>query len=59
MTFTYRKSRLTAFLEIVNATNHENYRLNGFGVNIGTRRVFDPIETTFPLLPVAGVLIEF
>ena len=58
-TFTYRKSRLTVFLEIVNATNHENFRLNGFGVNTLTRRVFDPIETTFPLLPVAGVLIEF
>jgi hypothetical protein len=58
-TFTYRKSRLTLFMEVVNATNHENYRLNGFGVNILSRRVFDPVESVFPLLPVAGVLIEF
>jgi len=58
-TFTYRKSRLTLFIEVVNATNHENFRLNGFGVNGVTRRVFDPIESVFPLLPVAGVLVEF
>lgn len=58
-TFTYRKSRLTLFMEIVNATNHENFRLNGFSVNGTTRRVFDPMETVFPILPVAGVLIEF
>ena len=57
--FTYRKSRLTLFLEVVNATNRDNYRPNSPGVNINTRRVFEPIETMFPLLPVAGVLIEF
>ena len=58
-TFTYRKSRLTLFLEVVNAMNRDNYRPNGFGVNVNTRRVFDPIESLFPLLPVAGVMIEF
>jgi hypothetical protein len=57
--FTYRKSRLTLFIEVVNATNRDNYRPNSPGINITTRRVFDPFETTFPLLPVAGVLIEF
>ena len=58
-TFTYRKSRLTLFVEVVNATNHDNYRANSPGVNIGTRRVFGPMESLFPLLPVAGVLVEF
>ena len=58
-TFTYRKSRLTLFLEVVNATNHDNYRYNSPGVNLTTRRVFGPIEELFPLLPVAGILIEF
>lgn len=58
-TFTYRKSRLTLFMELVNATNRENFRPSTPGVNIVTRRVFEPSETTFPLLPVAGVLIEF
>ena len=58
-TFTYRKSRLTLFLEVVNVMNRDNYRPNSFGVNTNTRRVFEPIEKLFPLLPVAGVLIEF
>ena len=58
-TFTYRKSRLTLFLEVVNATNRDNVRPSSAGVNIYTRRVFEPTETTFPLLPLAGVLIEF
>ena len=58
-TFTFRRSRLTLFLEVVNATNRDNYRASSSGVNIATRRIFDPIETTFPLLPVAGILIEF
>ena len=57
-TYTYRTRRLTLFVEVVNATNHENYRQNGFSVN-AQRRVFGPIEELFPLLPVAGVLIEF
>jgi outer membrane receptor for ferrienterochelin and colicin len=58
-TFTYRKSRLTLFMEIVNATNRENFRPSSAGVNVATRRVFEPAETTFPLLPVAGILLEF
>jgi outer membrane receptor for ferrienterochelin and colicin len=58
-TFTYRKSRLTVFMEVVNAMNRDNYRPNSPGINLNTRRVFDPTETLFPLLPVAGLLIEF
>jgi hypothetical protein len=58
-TFTYRKSRLTVFMEVVNAMNRDNYRPNSPGINFTTRRVFEPIETLFPLLPVAGILIEF
>ena len=54
-----RKSRLTLFMEVVNVTNRDNYRPNSPFVNFATRRVFEPIETLFPLLPVAGVLIEF
>ena len=57
--FTYRKSRLTLFIEVVNATNRENFRPTGYGINLVSRRVFGPVETVFPLLPVAGVLIEF
>jgi hypothetical protein len=58
-TFTYRKSRLTLFLEVVNVMNRDNYRPNSPGININSGRVFGPLESLFPLLPVAGVLIEF
>ena len=58
-TFTYKRSRLTLFMEVVNAMNRDNFRPSSAGVNINTRRVFEPMETTFPLLPVAGILIEF
>ena len=58
-TFTYRQSRLTLFLEVVNAMNRDNYRPNTPGINTATRRVFNPVEPLFPLLPVAGVMIEF
>jgi hypothetical protein len=57
--FTYRKSRLTLFIEVVNATNHDNYRYNSPGINLTTRRIFGPTEELFPLLPVAGILLEF
>jgi len=57
-TFTYRSRRLTLFIEVVNATAHDNYRQNGYSVN-NQRRVFGPIEPLFPLLPVAGILFEF
>ncbi|HEX6164560.1 MAG TPA: TonB-dependent receptor [Vicinamibacterales bacterium] len=58
-TFTYQKSRLTLFIEVVNATNRDNFRPNSPGINLTTRRVFNPLESLFPLLPVAGVMIEF
>ena len=57
--FTYQKSRLTLFIEVVNATSHDNYREGGFSLNTNTRRIFGPLDSLFPLLPVAGVLIEF
>ena len=58
-TFTYRKSRLTLFMEVVNAMNRANFRPNTPFFNLTTRRAFEPTEKLFPLLPVAGILIEF
>ena len=58
-TFTFRSRRLTLFMEVINVSNHENVRPNGAGVNLTTRRVFEPTESTFPLLPIAGILVEF
>jgi hypothetical protein len=57
--FTYRTSRLTLFIEVVNATNRANIRYNSPSINGNTPRVFNPTESVFPVLPVAGVLIEF
>lgn len=58
-TFTYRKSRLTLFMEVVNVLNRENFRPNTPFFNLTTRQAFEPTEKLFPLLPVAGILIEF
>ena len=58
-TFTYRKSRLTLFMEVVNAMNRDNFRPNTPFFNLTTRQAFEPTEKLFPLLPVAGILIEF
>ena len=58
-TFTFRKSRLTLFMEVVNAMNRDNFRPNTPFFNLTTRRAFEPTEKLFPLLPVAGILIEF
>jgi hypothetical protein len=57
--FTYRRSRLTLFVEVINAKNRENVRYDDPGINFTTRRIFEPFESMFPLLPVAGVLFEF
>lgn len=57
--FTYRTSRLTLFIETINLLNHENVRPTDYGVSNLTRRVFDPFESVFPIMPVAGVMIEF
>ncbi len=58
-TFTYRRSRLTFFAEVVNALNRSNYRAQGASLNVITGEIFGVHEKLFPLLPSAGVLIEF
>ena len=59
-TFTYRKSRLTLFIEVVNATNRDNYRPTASRhEHHHAARVRAAPRRLFPLLPVAGVLIEF
>jgi len=39
--------------------DRDNFRPNSPFFNIATRRVFEPTEKLFPLLPVAGLLTEF
>ena len=57
--FTYRKRRLTLFLEVINVLNHDNFRAQSGSLNLTTREVRGITERVFPLLPSAGVLIEF
>lgn len=48
-TFTYGRSRMTLFAEVMNVTNHANYGPTGVG----------EVEKMFPLLPSGGLLWEF
>lgn len=48
-TFTYGRSRMTLFAEVMNLTNHANFGPTGVGA----------VEKMFPLLPSAGLLWEF
>jgi hypothetical protein len=57
--FTYRRSRLTLFLEAMNLFNRENLGTDDPAVNFTTGLVRNATHTLFPLLPSAGVLIEF
>ena len=58
LAFTYRHSRLTLFVELVNALGRVNYRAGEQSITL-TGLIREPIETLFPFLPSAGLLIEF
>jgi outer membrane receptor for ferrienterochelin and colicin len=58
-TFTRRRSRLTLFVEVLNLLNRTNQGPADLGYNPATGRVPDLVENLFPLLPTAGLLIEF
>jgi outer membrane receptor for ferrienterochelin and colicin len=57
--FTYRRSRLTLFVEVLNAFKRPNFALSEGVLNVTTRQWFELTEKGFPLLPSAGILIEF
>ncbi len=57
--FTYRRSRLTVFVETLNTLNRRNVAQGDFGINFANLVVSDLLEDGFPFLPSAGVLIEF
>jgi outer membrane cobalamin receptor len=58
-TFTRQRSRLTLFVEVLNLLNRTNLGPADRGYNPVTGRVPDLVEDLFPLLPSAGLLIEF
>jgi hypothetical protein len=57
-TFTWSTRRLTVFLEVVNALNRTNLRNVPYGVD-RNGRVLGPTDPLIPILPSAGVAIEF
>src|SRR5262245_10226848 len=58
-TFNYRSRRLTLFAEVLNAFARDNVRKTPPSINGRTRQVFGLFETMIPLMPSAGILLEF
>jgi len=58
-TFNYRTRPLTLFAEVINTLARDNMRTTSPSVNARTRQVFGLFETMIPLMPSAGVLLEF
>jgi len=58
-TFNWSRKRLTLFAEVINLLNRDNVRFNPPGVNTATRQVSNLFESLIPIVPSAGILIEF
>jgi hypothetical protein len=58
--FLFKRWKLTATGEVLNLLNRNNLRYAGFdGFEINTGRVFGQLDRVLPILPSAGVVIEF
>jgi hypothetical protein len=58
--FLFKRWKLTATGEVLNLLNRNNQRYAGFdGFDASTGRVFGQLDRVLPLLPSAGVVIEF
>jgi hypothetical protein len=58
--FVHKKSKTTLFGEIVNLTNHSNRDFDSPGpYAVTTGRAYPNFYSMFPILPSAGVLLEF
>jgi hypothetical protein len=58
-TFKWSGRRLTLFAEVINVFNRANYRFEPPSINVTTRLVSSPFDSTFPVVPSVGILIEF
>jgi hypothetical protein len=58
-TFTWSRRRLTLFVEVMNVLNRDNVRMGIPRVNSVTHGVTRLFEEMIPIVPSAGVLIEF
>ena len=58
--FFLEKKKISLYVEVLNILNHENVRFDQtFGVNTTTRRLSLSQDTMFPILPIAGIVIDF
>lgn len=58
-TFDWSRSRLTLFAEVLNVLNRANVRFNPPRVSTSTREVTRLFESLVPVVPSAGILLEF
>jgi hypothetical protein len=58
-TFTWARARMTLFGEVINALDRDNVRSNPPSIDSRTWRVSHLFETMIPIVPSAGVLVEF
>ena len=58
-TFNYRSRRLTLFVEVLNVLARDNVRMGSPSINGRTRQVFGLYDSMLPLMPSAGILLEF
>jgi hypothetical protein len=57
--FDWSRKRLTVFVEVINLLNRENVRFNPPRVTSSTRQVTRLSDALVPIVPSAGILIEF
>jgi hypothetical protein len=58
-TFTWARARMTLFGELINALDRDNVRSNPPSIDTRTWRVSHLFETMIPIVPSAGLLLEF
>jgi carboxypeptidase-like protein/TonB-dependent receptor-like protein len=58
-TFNWQHRRLTLFAEVINLLDRDNVRFNPPGVNTATHKLSNLFESMIPIVPSAGILIEF
>ena len=58
-TFDWSRKRLTLFAEVLNVLNRENVRFNPPRISSSTRQVTRLFDSLVPVVPSAGILLEF
>jgi hypothetical protein len=58
-TFDWSRKRLTLFAEVINVLNQDNVRFNPPRISTSTRQVTRLFERLIPVIPSAGILLEF